>query len=334
MPSLRFLFPGVGLLIGCAFLLAACDFSTPEELPPQALTVPEPWPLIPIPAHNPYTEQKAELGRRLFFDPILSGDGSISCASCHRPELAFTDGERFSPGANDLHTLRNTPSLFAVAYQRGLNWDGGAATLEIQSIVPLEAENEMDADLGEILQRLDDDPEYRALFYEAFGTGPSVQTLTQALATFQRTILPTGSPYDRFLTSNEHTLSAEQRLGQDLFFGRAGCATCHSGVRLTDDSFRQNGLTPRDEDPGRGHLSGRPEDMGLFKVPSLRNVAITAPYMHDGRFDTLDQVVRHYESGGENPPNQDPAIRPLSLTDAERRAIVAFLHSLTDDSFR
>ena len=172
------------------------------------------------------------------------------------------------------------------------------------------------------------------LFHEAFGVGPNVQTLTQALATFQRTILPTGSPYDRFLTGHESVLSPEQHLGRELFFGRAGCSTCHSGVRLTDDSLRQNGLTPRDEDPGRGHLTGRPQDMGLFKVPSLRNVAITAPYMHDGRFETLDEVVRHYESGGENPPNQDPAIRPFSLSDAERTALIAFLHSLTDDAYR
>lgn len=334
MPSLRFLLAGVGLLIGCVLGLAACDFPTSETEPSQALAVPKPWPPVPTPAHYSFTEQKAELGRRLFFDPILSGDGTISCASCHVPERAFTDGERFSPGANDLHTLRNTPSLFAVAYQRNLNWDGGASTLEIQSLVPLEAENEMDADLAEILSRLNDDPVYHDAFVTAFGEKPSIMTLTQALATFQRTILPTGSPYDRFLTGNESALSPEQRRGRDLFFGRAGCSTCHSGVRLTDDSFRQNGLTPREEEPGRGHLTGRAEDMGLFKVPSLRNVAITAPYMHDGRIETTEEVIRHYESGGEHPPNQDPAVQPFSLSDAERSALIDFLHSLTDDAYR
>lgn len=323
-------------VLSAAGVLGACRLGAPPADGDEGalLRVPSHWPAVPVPAHNPVTVEKAELGRRLFFDPILSGDRTVSCASCHLPSRAFSDPRPLSTGVRGGTTLRNAPSLFAVAYEPLLHRDGGVLFLEAQVLVPLEDENEMDADVDEVLERLARHPEYPALFREAFGEGPSLRTLTQALATFQRTLLPTDSPYDRFLRGDEQALSAEARRGHDLFFGRAGCATCHAGVRLTDGSFRDNGHPHRPFDTGRAEVTGRPEDVGRFRVPSLRNVAVTAPYMHDGTLPTLEAVVAHYDRGGAGTPNQDPAVRPLRLTAAERAALVAFLEALTDDAFR
>ena len=310
-----------------------CDLGMPEDPVQhyQAAALPPGFDPVPIPAHAPLTAARVALGKQLFFDPLLSRDRSVSCASCHLPELAFTDGKPVSEGVMQRTTLRNSPSLINVAYQRLLFWDGGSFSLEAQVIAPLEHPSEMNLPLAEALRRLEQHPTYPARFEEAFGDPISVQTLTLALATYQRTLISSGSAYDRWLDGDVDALSASARRGHKLFHGGAGCATCHTGFLFTDQSFQHNGLVTENADSGRARITLRPEDVGRFRVPSLRNVAITAPYMHDGRYTTLLEVLQHYNRGGDGVRNQRPSIVPLGLSDAELDDIAAFLVSLTDD---
>ncbi|MEZ4703419.1 MAG: cytochrome c peroxidase, partial [Rhodothermales bacterium] len=276
-------------------------------------------------------ERKVELGKRLFFDPILSADRTISCASCHDPERAFADPRPVSIGVEGRAGIRNSPSLVNVAYGRLFFWDGGALTLENQVLAPLEDHREMDADLAEILQRLREDPEYSRLFNAVFDEAPSIPTLTRAIAAYERTLLSGGSRYDRFLDGQVYAMTAQEKDGMALFEGAAGCATCHRGFLLTTGEFVNNGLAFAAADSGRARITLDSGDFARFKVPSLRNVALTAPYMHDGRLATLEDVIAHYDAGGTGSRGQHEAIRPLHLTAAEREALIAFLMTLTDE---
>lgn len=294
------------------------------------LVVPPGFPDVPEPGYNRFSPAKVRLGERLFFDPILSRDGSIACSSCHLPEKAFSDPRRVSLGVGGRAGLRNAPSLVNVAYQKRFFLDGGALTLESQALGPLEDENEMDSNLEDILDRLGTDAGYLEAFGRVFGEVPTLRGLTQALAAFQRTILSGGSRFDQFRAGNSDALSPAQRRGLALFEGRGRCGTCHSGFLLSNLSFQNNGLAATAADSGRARITLRPEDYGKFRVPPLRNVALTAPYMHDGRLATLGEVVDHYDSGGAAARGQHRAIHPLGLTAAEKEDLVAFLNSLND----
>ncbi len=321
------------LLIALAVCIAGCDaLSASEEPEVVQVTVPDGFDPVPIPAFNPLTAAKVELGRQLFSDPILSRTEAVSCASCHEATRFFIDGKPRSIGVEGREGLRNAPSLLNVAYQRLLFWDGGSQTLESQVLAPLENEAEMDLPLDAVLERLMNHPDYPTRFVEVFGEGPSIPTLTQAIAAFERTLVSTGSRYDRFQTGDTQALTTLEREGEALFFGRAQCSTCHSGFLLTNQQFENNGLRPTEADSGRARITLNPQDVGRFKVPSLRNVAWTAPYMHDGRFATLEAVVAHYDAGGEGTQNQHPRIQPLHLSTQEKDALVAFLHTLTDEA--
>lgn len=324
---------GTGVLLLFATILSGCEILGPAEEVRDVVTVEVPagFDPVPIPAHNPLTPAKVELGRRLFEEPLLSRTRDVSCASCHRADIAFTDGVARSTGVENREGLRNSPSLINVAYQRLLFWDGGSLTLEAQVLAPLENEDEMDIEIDTVLTRLRQHPEYPALFEQAFGEGPTIATLTQAIASFERTLVSTGSRYDRFVAGDESALTAQERNGMDLFFGDAGCASCHSGFLFTDQSFRNKGLQITRSDSGRARITLDPDDFGRFKVPSLRNVALTAPYMHDGRYETLAEVVDHVDRGGDDVRGRDPVMQPLNLTDAEKNALVAFLGTLTDE---
>ena len=318
------------------FLLLAligCEIIGPEEQPATALVVqvPEGFPPVPVPAYNPLSPAKVALGKRLFFDPILSGDQSVSCSSCHDPGLAFSDGKSRSIGIDGREGIRNSPSLINVAYQRLLFWDGGSFTLEAQVLAPLENADEMKADLGVVLSRLASHPEYPGLFEVAFGEGPSIKSFTQAIAAYERTLVSTGARYDQFMQGRSSALSTKEQEGLQLFSGKAGCIKCHSGPLFTNLAFENKGLAPALADSGRARITGIASDTGKFKVPSLRNVTQTAPYMHDGRYTTLDDVMAHYNRGGDGVPNQPAAIKPLHLMPDEIDAIVAFLNSLTDE---
>ncbi len=324
---------------------------------PQQPTEPYDWALPadvtppPVPADNPISDAKVALGRRLFYDTRLSREGTTSCASCHDPARAFTDGESTSEGATGQRTPRSSMSLAGVGYARTLTWANPLLVeLESQSLVPLFGDNPVEIGGGaqdELLGRLLDDPYYRDAFPVAFPDAEEPATLlsiTRALAAFQRTLISANSPYDMWNRGDDDALSAAAQRGLDLFESdRLGCARCHSAPHFTDaagtDSepiFHHIGLPAASYlQPNRGvaEVSLRPEDEGLFKTPTLRNIALTAPYMHDGSLATLDDVLDHFASGGSGAPAQSPHIRPFTLTEGERADVLAFLRALTDREF-
>lgn len=312
--------------------IAGCGIAGHETRDPAVLDVPAGFDPIPVPNHNPLTAEKVVLGQRLFFDPHLSEDRSLSCASCHLENAAFADPRRLSPGVHGRLGIRNSPSLVNVGYINLLFWDGGALTLEAQALGPLEADFEMNMNLGDLITRIESDDSYVAQFEEAFEEGPSVRTVTQALASFQRTIRSGGSRYDRHTAGTIDALSESERRGLELFNGKANCASCHSGFLFTNQAFENNGIEPAGSDSGRARITLDPTDYLEFRVPSLRNVEETAPYMHDGRFDSLEEVIDHYDQGGTGVRNQSALIEPLRLTDQEKRDVIAFLKSLTDET--
>ena len=303
---------------------------------------------MPQPDNNRATEEGVRLGQRLFFDPILSRDSTVSCASCHDPELAFTDGEALSRGIDGERTRRSSMSLVNVGYQTAFFWDGRSGSLEEQSLHPVEDPIEMAADWTEVERRLRAHPTYPEAFRAAFGIERSGEVdralVARAIAQFERSITSYGSEYDRAVFYLDGFLSESAERGLALFMTEPttehpGCSHCHNAPTFSDPDavtgFRNNGLDATDEldgfaDAGRGAVTGNPYDNGKFRAPSLRNVALTAPYMHDGRFATLDEVLDHYASGGHYSPTVDPQILPFPLDEQRRADLKAFLHTLTD----
>lgn len=292
-------------------------------------------PPVPIPADNPQTPAKIELGRKLFYDQRLSADNTVACASCHKPEFAFSDGgNAVSTGIGGQKGTRNAPTLTNVGYRQGLFWEGRSPRLEMQAVGPLTAHDEMGMQPDELAKKLDAIPEYARAFREVFGEAPTLKTTAYALAAFQRTLLSYNSPFDRYQAGDDKAMSEAALRGMELFFGEKGdCFHCHVGSEFTDDEPRNTGLYTVYEDIGLARSTGKDEDVGKFKTPTLRNVALTAPYMHDGSIKTLRDAVMHYNRGGEPNLNADALIRPLGLTDEEVDDLVAFLKSLTDQSF-
>jgi len=318
------------VFVAVALVFSACDLASAPEKDAPLLDVPPGFEPVPVPELSPLTAERVALGERLFFDPSLSRNGTVACSSCHRRENAFADPRPVSLGVDGGRTFRNAPSLVNVAYNRLFFHDGGALTLESQALAPLENVNEMGMNLGDLVDRLKGDPGYSEAFRAAFGREPDIASLTASLAAFERTIRSGGSRFDRFRTGETGALTASERRGFELFNSRAGCAACHEGVRLESQSFLNNGLAFVAPDSGRARITLDSEDFGKFRVPSLRNVMLTAPYMHDGRLATLDEVLEHYDRGGAGVRGKDDRIRPLNLTPSEKEDLTAFLGSLTD----
>ena len=286
-----------------------------------------------MPADNALTEARAQLGKRLFYEQRLSRDGTVACATCHHPERAFSQPSAVSTGTAGRRGTRNAPALVNLAWSQHLFWDGRVATLEEQAGKPIENPDEMDLPLDEAVRRLDGDASYRRGFAAAYAAAPSEIHLRQALASFLRTLVSGQSPYDRLLRGADALDPAAKR-GLALFFSdRTACFHCHPAGPLTNDGFFNDGSFVAGGDPGRMAITGRSGDLGKFKVPGLRNVAVTGPYMHDGSLATLEEVVEQYARGGRGGPNTDPAIAPLALTTAEKADLVAFLRALTDEVF-
>lgn len=292
-----------------------------------------------IPEDNPLTPERIELGRKLFFDPRLSADHTISCASCHKPELAFSDGQTISAGVGNRKGERHTPALVNLAYGKSFFWDGRVATLEEQVLHPIQNPVEMNLTLEELNARLKRDVSYIAEFHRAFtdrldanDDGVNSNNIVRALASFIRTLRFGNSPFDRFQSGDRTALSAEARRGLNLFRGKANCVACHVGPNFTDGQFHNTGVAVKSGDLGRYAVTGDEKDRGAFKTPTLREVARTAPYMHDGTRATLEEVVEFYNRGGNRNTNLDPELRPLRLTQDEKAALVAFLKSLTGAS--
>jgi cytochrome c peroxidase len=306
----------------------------------QPLQVPRGFGRASVPEDNPPTEAKIALGQRLFFDTSLSSDGTVSCGTCHVPGRAFTDGLPRSRGIGGRTGTRNTPSLFNVGYLPLLLWDGRSPSLEQQAQYPIMHPLEMNMSDKRVVRSIASRPSYAELFRRAFGsTEATFPRVLQALASFERTLVSGDSPFDRYeLDDDRAAISQAASRGWDLFRGRAGCIRCHqfdADNRLfTDRDFHNTGVGYDQDTPdlGRFIISRERLDKGKFKTPSLRNVALTAPYMHDGRFQTLHEVIEYYERGGSQNIFLDGKIRPFSLAQGERDAIVEFLKSLTGET--
>ncbi|MBC8112307.1 MAG: c-type cytochrome [Verrucomicrobia bacterium] len=283
---------------------------------------------------------KALLGKKLFFDPILSENHTISCASCHKPQFAFADTARFSQGIYGHLTTRNTPSSMNVRGRTSLFWDGRVKSLEEQALAPLVHPNEMGLPLAEAVKRLNADVFYQKAFKKLFKSGATQENLAIALAEFQRSLETGNSAFDRFIHDNDQKAITESaKRGRMIFIEKAKCFDCHFGLDFTGDEFMNIGLYNGKElnDPGRFGIVKDSAYLGSFKVPGLRNIAITAPYMHNGMFKTLREVVDYYDDPNkfvQGSLNRDELLRkPLGLTVNEKEDLVAFLESLTDETF-
>jgi cytochrome c peroxidase len=319
-----------------------------------------------VPADNPLTPPKVALGRRLFFDPRLSADGTVSCASCHKPEMGFADGRPVAEGIGGQRGTRNSMSLLNVIYNTAQFWDGRVDTLEEQALQPLTNPVEMgNRTIDEVMVRLRGDRGYRDDFGLAFGREIDATGVAQALASFERTLLSGNSPFDRFQAGEEGALSAEARRGMAIFRGRGRCSRCHTVTEhqpfFTNFAYQNTGVaaghprfediareaatiiergSPREvlarlarqpggEEIGRALQSSLLFEIGSYRTPGLRNVAITAPYFHDGSAGSLAEVVRFYNAGGRVNLNLEEELHPLGLTEREQHDLVAFLESLT-----
>lgn len=298
------------------------------------LIIPEHFPSPTFPKDNYPTEARIALGKKLFFDKNISIDSTVSCNSCHKQAFAFADSLRISPGVRGNVGFRNTPSLANLAYLGEVNRDGGVVKLDLQAVVPIEDHNEMDISLVKLSSRLSNDLQYVEMAAQAYGKAPNAYVITRALGSYVRTLISGESSYDKFLIGNTKALSVDQNKGRALFFSdRLGCGDCHNGFNLTNNSYQNIGLYDDYEDAGRERITLKSSDAGKMRVPSLRNVAVTAPYMHDGSLPSLEAVLDHYSSGGKAHPNKSKKIKPLDITEDERKNLLAFLESLTDSTF-
>lgn len=319
-------------------------------------SLPPGFPAPRVPADNPMSVEKLALGRRLFYDPRLSGNGTQSCSSCHQPARAFTDGRARALGSTGESHPRSAMSLANVAYSASLTWaDPDKRALEVQMVVPMTNEHPVEMGMkgreSEVLARLKAAPVYAELFPKAFPGERDAVTLSnvrKAIACFERTLLSGDSPYDRFVWRDDPTaLSESARRGMRLFFSdRLACSKCHAGFTFSGPvvwqgspaaapTFFNNGLDAAagTADPGLFTVSHRAGDRGRFRAPTLRNIAVTSPYMHDGRFATLDAVVEHYAGGGTPGRNRSALLKGFAITPEETCNLVAFLESLTDEEF-
>lgn len=297
--------------------------------------VPSWFPTIPLPVDGELTLAKVELGRKLFYDPILSRDSTLSCASCHIQGKAFTDGRTFSIGSGGLTTMRNAPTLANLAWQPNLFMDGGVPTLEQQVEGPLFAHNELDFSFFDLNERLARHAVYDKEISRVFGREPDAYSVTRAIAAFERTMVSGNSRFDRFYyQGDEDALSEAELRGWLIFNGSEGnCATCHALPFFTDFTFRNIGLYEAYADSGRARVTRISSDNGRFKVPTLRNVALTAPYMHDGSMPDLETVIEHFSDGVKPHPNLDTEAYNRHLTQQQKADLVAFLRTLTDEAF-
>jgi cytochrome c peroxidase len=326
---------------------------------------PTPYPLL-YPAYfgnrintrddNPLTNEGVYLGRRLFYEKKLSANNTISCGTCHQQQHAFTDGRTFSPGFDGTPTKRNSMSLANLLWVRNFFWDGRAGSLEAQAMIPLTDPHEMGQRMDSSIRKLQETGSYGPLFAAAFGTDSITHDhLLKALTQFERTLISANAPYDRYIRG-EYQLDPAEKRGLDLFFGNtnaamgggnagmatrsAGCGNCHGGPKTFNETYHNNGLDRSFKDSGRAEVTGMSYDRGRFRVVTLRNIALTAPYMHDGRFATLQEVIDHYSDHVEPSETlsatlKDTANVPnrLRLTKQEKSDLLAFLHTLTDTAF-
>ncbi len=322
---------GIGVLV----LLGACrhdEGGLLEADRPFVVQLPNGFPAMPMPDGSPLTEASVALGKALFFDQRLSRDGRVSCASCHFPDRAFSDTVARSLGVDGLPGMRNSPPLINLAWHSGFFRDGGVPTLEQQVIAPIHDPLEMDFSITRAAAELRFQEPYLTLSKRAYGKPMEARELARALAAYERTLVSGWSRYDRYLNGDASALSEAEQRGLALFRSEAlNCAACHGGFDLSDHGYHNVGQYLSYADHGRERITLNPSDNGKFKTPTLRNIALTAPYMHDGSKATLGEVIDFFATGGLPHANRDAAMRTFALTADEKNDLIAFLHALTDE---
>jgi cytochrome c peroxidase len=295
----------------------------------------DPWlrpKMPPIPSDNLFTTERADLGRALFFDPRLSAKGVLSCASCHNPALDWTDGRATAVG-HDMKILgRATPTIVNASFNVLQMWDGRKASLEEQALGPFESKDEQNLPLDELEHRVQSIPGYVRMFERAYPGEPvSAHTVAKAIASFERTILSEGAPFDRWRAGEHKAITPAAQHGFELFNGKARCALCHQGFNFTDNGFHNIGLKEPDGVVDVGRFAHRKVAVlkGSFKTPTLRDIALTAPYMHNGIYASLEEVIDHYDRGGDVHDNLDANMQPLGLTAEEKQDLIEFMRTLT-----
>ncbi len=293
----------------------------------KAPTVPLGLPAIAWPEDNQPSAAKIELGKQLYFDPRLSKDNTVSCASCHDPKKGFSNGERFATGVGGQVGGRSAPSVINAAYYNQQFWDGRAKSLEDQALGPIQNPIEMALSLEDAVAKLSKIEGYRTQFKAVFGTDVNKEGIAKAIAAYERTVVSGNAPYDKFKAGDEKALSAKAQRGMKLFFGKGHCSACHSGPSFSDGSYHNVGVGMAADKPdvGRESISKLEGDRGSFKTPTLREIARTGPYMHDGSLKTLEEVVDYYNKGGTANDWLDEEIYTLKLTDEEKSDLVTFL---------
>jgi cytochrome c peroxidase len=307
-----------------AFLISGAAWAQPK--PPLGLA-PVQWP-----KDNPYSADKVELGRLLYFDKRLSADNTIACATCHHPKFAFTDGAPVSTGIGGQKGGVSAPTVINRAYSLNQFWDGRASSLEDQAKGPIQNPIEMGETHPGVVKKLNGIKGYRTLFAKSFGSEEiDIDKVAKAIATFERTVLSGNSPYDKYLAGNKKAMSAAQVRGMDVYLNKAKCDQCHEGMNFTTNAYHNLGVGADKPNPdvGRYAVTKNDRDWGAFKTPTLRDIARTAPYMHDGSLKTLEEVVDYYDKGGIPNKNLDEKMRKLNLTAQEKKDLVEFLKALS-----
>lgn len=319
------------MMRGIPFKIALCSallWLSPLQVNAENLGTPD-WDDVEYPDDEPNSQAEIMLGKILFFDNRLSGNKTQSCATCHNPDLGYSDGLAKGLGSEGARLGRNTPSIYNLAWNVTFFWDGRASTLEEQALGPIESKMEMVLPLDQLVTRLNNIPFYRQSFFKVYGdSGVTSENIGRAIAAFERTVASTNSPFDRYMQGDKSAMDPAAIRGLDLFKGKANCTLCHDGPNFTDESFHNIGIA--DADKGRADIAQDPSMTGAFKTPGLRNVALTAPYMHDGSEGSLEDVVRFYNRGGNPHKYRSALIKPLNLNDQEIMDLVAFLGALTD----
>lgn len=313
------------------------SLSTLSDAAAQAPKPPLGLPPVVWPADNPYSPARVELGRTLFFDPRMSSNGKVSCATCHPPEHAFAGGDPLPLGVTGTPLRRRAPTLINRAYGQSQFWDGRAATLEAQINGPMTAPDEMSTTSQAAAAAIASIPGYAPLFEEAFGDRQiTFDRIVKAIASFERTIVSGNSPYDRFVNGDKHALTPAAKRGLEIFERSGECSECHSGFNFTDEKFSSLGIGPdgRPPDLGLAGITGKRRDEGKFKVPTLREVVHTGPYMHDGRDSTLDEVLEFYRKGGKPGRILDSRIAPFFLDAPAKANLMEFLQSLSGEGWQ
>lgn len=314
------------------------------------IDVPKGWPQLELPANNPMTVEGVELGRRLFYDPVLSVDSTVSCASCHNLQGSFTDNLAVSTGVKGRTGRRSSMAIINMAFMnKGLFWDGRAQTMEEQALKPVEDHLEMDENWPMVERKLQRNSKYPELFRKAFGIQNKSEITrdlaTKAIAQFERSIISKDSKYDKVLQGVPgYSFTDDEQVGYEMFFNitkglpDAQCGHCHSGALLTTNQYLNNGLQAAPKlsdfnDLGRGAVTNNEFDNGKMRTPTIRNIGFTAPYMHNGSLKTIEEVVEHYNSGGKYSPNLDPLIQQVKLNSIQKKQLLAFLNTLNDSVY-